>query len=100
MADIIDRLANPEKVYPEDGYDDMAIFKHARDEIIRLRKKCDKQSAILQHVFPDKSGRYFISGQGGEVDHNGLPDTVSICPAYGVGRGVKATSFFLLTLIS
>jgi len=62
---------------------DLAIA--ARNEIIRLREKCDKQARILQHVFPENSGRYFISGQCGEVDRNGLPEAVSICPAYGVG---------------
>jgi len=86
MTDIIDRLAAPGTVYPEDDTDDdFALYAAARDEIIRLREKCDKQARILHHVFPDKSGRYFISGQGGEVDDNGLPETVSICPAYGVG---------------
>ena len=86
MTDIIERLANPEKVYTEDDTgNDFALYRAARDEIIRLREKCDKQARILQHVFPDRSGRYFISGQGGEVDQNGLPEAVSICPAYGVG---------------
>jgi len=80
MTDITDILSDPTSVYPE-----FAMRTAARDEIIRLREKCDKQARILQHVFPEQSGRYFISGQGGDVDDNGLPETVSICPAYGVG---------------
>ena len=27
---------------------------------------------------------YFISGEGGEKDKNGLPDRIHVCPAYGV----------------
>ena len=29
-------------------------------------------------------GIYFICGEGGEKDTNGLPESIYICPAYGV----------------
>lgn len=83
MTDIVDRLADPDKIYPEDQDHDFALYANARAEIIRLRDKCDKQAMVLQHAFPERSGVYFICGQGGEVDDNGLPDTVSICPVFG-----------------
>lgn len=83
MTDIIDRLTNWNTVYEEDADCDGSLYLAARDEILRLRELTDVQTRILQHTYPDKSGRYFISGHGGDVDENGLPDRVSICPAYG-----------------
>lgn len=52
-------------------------------EIERLREKCDKQARILQHAYPQRSGNFFVSGHAGVLDRNGLPEAVSICPAYG-----------------
>lgn len=88
MTDIVTRLREWSTVYPEDEKGDGALYANARAEIIRLREKCDNQAMILQHAFPELSGRYFICGQGGEVDSNGLPDTVSICPAFGADFSV------------
>ena len=82
MTDIIERLANWNTVYEEDADCDGSLYLAARDEILRLR-------TVLHSAFPEKSGRYFISGQGGDVDKNGLPDRVSICPAYGVDWAVN-----------
>ncbi len=28
--------------------------------------------------------RYFLCGHGGQIDKNGLPDKLMVCPAYGV----------------
>jgi hypothetical protein len=41
---------------------------------------------IVKHqVLAEKLGDiYFICGEGGEKDKNGLPDRIYICPAYGV----------------
>ena len=53
-------------------------------EVDRLTEKCDKQAKILQHVFPEKSGSYFICGDSGSKrESDGLPERVLICPAYG-----------------
>jgi hypothetical protein len=53
-------------------------------EVERLKAKCDKQALMLRRLFPDQSpDTYFICGDGGEKDSNGLPDFVLICPAYG-----------------
>ena len=50
----------------------------------RLKTKCDNQANILKHMFPERySKTYFICGQIGSTDENGLPDKIIVCPAYG-----------------
>ena len=45
-----------------------------------------KLQTIVRHIdMAEKLGDiYFICGEGGEKDKNGLPDKIFICPAYGV----------------
>lgn len=53
-------------------------------EIDRLRTKCDKQAMMLRRLFPERhADTYFICGESGTKDSNGLPEGVLICPAYG-----------------
>ena len=53
-------------------------------EVTRLKQKCDMQAMILQRLTPDKfPGVYFISGESGEKDQNGLPERLYVVPAYG-----------------
>lgn len=52
------------------------LFKQAYERIETLEN-------ILRKVFPEKSGHYFICGELGDKDSNGLPDKLQICPAYG-----------------
>ncbi len=56
-----------------------------KDAYERLREKCDKQAKILQAAFPEQSGHYFICGEGGVLDENGLPEMILISPTYGAG---------------
>jgi hypothetical protein len=51
-----------------------------------LREKVALYDKIFLHSFAaDKVGNiYFICGEGGEKDHNNLPDSIHICPAFGV----------------
>lgn len=79
---------------------ELGIFEGVEGEKLSLRDDFKKDSLedflnylylkdlkslnILSHIFPDKSGRYFICGEGGKKDESGLPEYVSICPAYGV----------------
>jgi hypothetical protein len=46
-------------------------------------KLLEKVDLYLKTSYPDKSGSYFISGEGGVKDDNGLPERLHICPAYG-----------------
>jgi hypothetical protein len=40
---------------------------------------------IFKHLRPEVSGTYFICGESGEKDVNGLPEKITVCPAMGVG---------------
>lgn len=55
-------------------------------ELKELREKVKLYEKIFVHSFSaDKVGNiYFISGQAGSVDENGLPEQIFICPAYGL----------------
>lgn len=50
-------------------------------ELEALRKIYKAYKHIMAEHIPDT---YFICGQNGEVDRNNLPETIHICPAYGV----------------
>jgi hypothetical protein len=53
-------------------------------EIDRLKEKCNKQTNILRHVFADRfPDTFFICGESGDKDEDGLPDHIMVCPAYG-----------------
>jgi hypothetical protein len=40
---------------------------------------------IVRHQLAEKLGNvYFICGESGEKDRNGLPQRILVCPAYGV----------------
>ena len=43
----------------------------------------ERLKIAFKHANPDKSGLYFICGQGGPVDEVGLPETITICPTIG-----------------
>jgi hypothetical protein len=49
-------------------------------------RKLRRLNEIIKHeVLAEKLGDiYFICGEGGIKDLNGLPDKLMICPAYGV----------------
>jgi hypothetical protein len=58
--------------------------KEMQAEIERLKDKCDKQAMMLRRLFPDRNAdTYFICGEGGDKDRNGLPQRIHVCPAYG-----------------
>lgn len=54
-------------------------------EIEKLRAKCDFQASILRRLMPDKFlDTYFIYGELGSKDQNGMPEKIMVVPAYGV----------------
>ena len=55
-------------------------------ELKKLRELNALYGKIFMHSFAaDKVGDiYFICGEGGVKDQNGLPESIHICPAYGV----------------
>ena len=55
------------------------------DEVVRLRAENEKMKYFLRHnVFAEKQyGVYFVCGEGGDKDRNGMPEQIYVCPAYG-----------------
>lgn len=75
--DIVERLRICAKFDPDQA--------EAADEIERLRDKCDKQATILRRINPENfPGIYFICGEVGEKDQNGMPKKILVVPSYGV----------------
>jgi len=57
-----------------------ALIEHER-----LQDRCNTQAMILRRLMPDKfPNTYFIHGELGEKDQNGMPDKIMVVPAYGV----------------
>lgn len=55
------------------------------EEIARLQKLVEVAGIIFTHnLTPDKGFNYFICGEGGKKDDNGLPEKLFLSPAYGV----------------
>jgi len=48
------------------------------------QKKIEKYETILKHAMAEKTGVFFICGGAGEKDAMGLPEFISVCPAYGL----------------
>ena len=45
----------------------------------------EKLKKIMLHANAEKyEGVYFICGEGGEKDAMGLPEMITVCPAYGL----------------
>lgn len=55
-----------------------------RDDIFRLKEKCDMQAMILRRLTPENHpDTLFISGIAGERDMNNMPEKLLVVPAYG-----------------
>lgn len=50
----------------------------------RKLKLLEKVDMILKTSYPEKTKHYYISGELGNKDSNGLPEYIQIVPAYGV----------------
>ncbi len=61
------------------------LMNNAANELEEILKLLEKQQKIIRRIyvehFPDT---YFVCGESGSKDQNGLPDRIEVCPAYGV----------------
>jgi hypothetical protein len=56
--------------------------KELEDQLLLI----EKQQKIIRRIYVDHfPDTYFVCGELGVKDSNGLPDKIEICPAYGVG---------------
>ena len=68
-------------------------MKEITDEEYELFRKLVK---VWYHSDPERSGSYFICGEGGDKDQMGLPEMILVCPSYGldgVAAYKKATDY-------
>jgi hypothetical protein len=69
------------------SFDDGVTPTHeAADRIEYLEKKLkllEKTDMWFKTNYPEHTGYYFICGEGGTKDDNGLPERLHVCPAYG-----------------
>jgi hypothetical protein len=56
--------------------------------MVEITEKEYKQFEALKkvwlHLRAEHTGMFFICGEGGEKDDMGLPEYISVCPAYGL----------------
>lgn len=79
-SDIVERMRRHATI--ADGWT-RSDCAEAADEITRLREKCDRQFITL-HQLTQKNPTYFIHGELGEKDQNGMPEKLLVVPEYGV----------------
>lgn len=75
------RTGNPgnTKTYPE-------ILEEAANELETMHEMLCKQQVIIRRVYAEHlPDTWFVCGEMGEKDQNGLPQYIDVCPAYGVG---------------
>jgi hypothetical protein len=63
-----------------------ALYGDLADRIEYLSKKLkllEKTDMYLKTMYPEHTGFYFVCGEGGTKDDNGLPERLHVCPAYG-----------------
>lgn len=75
------RTGNPggTKTYPE-------ILKEAADELETMHEMLCKQQVIIRRIYAEHlPDTWYVCGEMGEKDQNGLPQYIDVCPAYGVG---------------
>jgi len=65
---------------PEDVSYMVAALEEAYEETVLF----EKLKKIWMHSSPEKSGGFFVCGEGGNRDEMGLPEMIMVCPAYGL----------------
>ena len=68
----------------QDGHE---FHQEVYNYIVYLERKLkllEKMDMLMKTSYPEQTGHYFISGELGEKDQNGLPEYIQVVPAYGV----------------
>jgi hypothetical protein len=65
--------------------DEAYLSRQAADEIEELTKLLERQQVIIRRIYAEHlPDTWFVCGEMGEKDQNGLPKYIEVCPAYGV----------------
>ena len=68
------------------GYDPESINDCDFEDLEQIVKALSRVRMSMLTSNPEKTGRFFICGQSGEVDEQGLPDHLHVCPTYGLDK--------------
>lgn len=66
------------------GYDLDLIEPTDYEKIIAGAKVLNRVRHAMLTSSPEKTGALFICGQGGQLDSDGLPVRLHVCPSYGL----------------
>lgn len=79
IKDLIARLRDYDKCN-DDIIDEAAVELEAMHDLL-----C-KQQVLVRRIYAEQlPDTWFVAGEIGEKDTNGLPRYIEVCPAYGVG---------------
>lgn len=86
IKDLIKRLRNNKVTLGHGEYGVDPIVEEAADELERIHDLLCKQQVIVRRIYAEQlPDTWFVSGEHGAKDDNGLPQYIEVCPAYGVG---------------
>ncbi len=78
---LIDNLRHP----TETALPFTELMNDAADELEAQLDLIEKQQKIIRRIYVDHfPDTYFVCGESGSKDQNGLPEYIEVCPAYGV----------------
>lgn len=61
-------------------------LNEAADDLENMHDLLCKQQVIIRRIYAEQlPDTWFVSGEHGKKDDNGLPQYIEVCPAYGVG---------------
>jgi hypothetical protein len=82
LKELIDNLRHP----TETSIPFTELMNDAADELEEIMVLLEKQQVIIRRIYAEKlPDTWFVCGESGNKDQNGLPDRIEVCPAYGVG---------------
>ena len=78
-------VINGGELKPEDVSYMVSALEEAYNNILTDEEQAlfKKLKKIWFHTQPDKSGSFFICGEAGDSDKNGLPEFILVCPQMG-----------------
>ena len=81
LKELIDNLRHP----TETSLPFTELMNDAADELEAQLVLLEKQQVIIRRIYAEQlPDTWFVCGESGNKDQNGLPERIQVCPAYGV----------------
>lgn len=86
IKNLIARLRNYKVTLGHGEYGVDPLVEEAANELETMHDMLCKQQVIIRRIYAEYlPDTWFVCGEMGEKDSNGLPQYIDVCPAYGVG---------------